>query len=102
MPQFDDFPMRVRIRNADLSRKRLRFLKQIGVDDVFVNQITEEAPNRLPVATDNVPSADRLIEVRERLEDEGLRFTDIQSLSGEVYDAIMFGEDGAREQIEAI
>jgi mannonate dehydratase len=94
--------IRAGVRNGDLSEARLRYLKQIGAEDVFVDETTEEGPDRLAVATDNVPSAERLTETRERLEAQGLRFAGVHSLSGEVYDEIMFGGEGARRQTEAI
>ncbi|MFB6136245.1 MAG: mannonate dehydratase [Halobacteriaceae archaeon] len=94
--------VRVGVRNLDLSESQLRYLAQLGIEDVFVDQTTEPGPDRLAVSTDNVPSVERLVQTRKRLEEEGLRFTGIQSLSGAVYDDIMFGEEGAEEQTAAI
>jgi mannonate dehydratase len=94
--------VRIGVRNGDLSERRLRYLAQLGVEDVFVDQTTEAAPNRLPVAVDDVPSVERLAEVRETLAAHGLRFAGIQSLSGAVYDDIMFGREGAEAATAAV
>ena len=103
MPHGDTDPkLRTGIRNVDLSDERLRYIKQLGIDDVFVDQTTEEGRHRLPITPDSVPSVERLVTVRKQIEAHGLRFAGIQSLSGVMYDEIMFGEPGAEKQIECI
>jgi len=97
-----DLPMRVGVRNTELTDSQLRYLKQIGADDVFVASTTGDEQNKLTVREDSIPSVERLVNVRNQLEEEGLRFTGIQSLSGSIYDSIMFGEEGAERQTEAI
>lgn len=93
---------RVGVRNGDLSAEQLDYLAQVGVEDVFVDQTTEPGPNRLAVAPGQIPSVEELVQTRTRIEDAGLAFAGIQSLSGVVYDDIMFGREGAAERTAEI
>jgi mannonate dehydratase len=93
---------RVGVRNADLSAAQLDYLAQIGVEDVFVDQTTEPGSNRLAVAPGHVPTVEKLVQTRTRIEDAGLTFAGVQSLSGAVYDDVMFGREGAEERIAEV
>lgn len=110
----DDCPMRVGFRTRSLADERLRFIKQLGVEDVFVDRVgTDEGPevfldretNDVPTLTiddDHIPSVEELVQAKSRIEDAGLRFAGIQSLPFSVYGRIMLGEEGTDRQIENI
>jgi mannonate dehydratase len=98
----EELPMRVGVRSSDLSDEQLSYLAQLGVENVFVNPVGEPDPDGLLLRPDAVPDVGTLIQTRNRLEDAGLRMAGIQSLSGYMYDDIMFGREGAQQQTEAI
>jgi mannonate dehydratase len=101
----DDLPMRVGVRSQSLAEERLRYLKQLGIEDVFVDHAVETDPGdpeTLTVRPDRAPTVAELRTARERLERFGLRMAGVQSLSGVMYDAIMFGEDGREQQLSTI
>lgn len=112
----DDAPAtpRVGVRTRDLSEKRLRYLRQLGATDVFVDHAdTEEEPDEfndreaaetetIAVGSDSIPSVVELEAARERVEDAGLRLTGIQSLPYSLYGDIMFDREGADDALESI
>ena len=105
---------RVGVRTRNLSEKRLRYLRQLGATDVFVDHAdTEEEPDEfndreasetetIAVGPGQIPSVAELEAARDRLDDAGLRLTGIQSLPYSLYGDIMFDREGADEALESI
>jgi len=105
---------RVGVRTRDLSEKRLRYLRQLGATDIFVDHAdTEEEPDEfndrdaaetetIAVGPGQIPSVDELEAARERVEDAGLRLAGIQSLPYSLYGDIMFDREGADEALDSI
>ena len=105
--------MRVGIRTASISEERLRFIKQIGVTDVFLEHSSlDEEPGefldgsgehtRLVLHEDKIPSSEDLIAARERVETAGLRLSGIHSLPYSLYGPIMFDTDECSDRIQLV
>ncbi|QIO25169.1 TIM barrel protein (plasmid) [Haloarcula sp. JP-L23] len=104
--------MRSGLRTRTLSDERLRFCRQIGVEDIFLDHrdprgdvFEDEGSNDSETITIDegvVPSVSELVQARRRAEDVGLRLMGIQSLSYNVYGKIMLGKDGQEAQLETI
>ncbi len=104
--------VRVGVRTRSLSRGRLRYVRQLGATDIFVDHAdTDEEPDEfndrdgsetISVGPGQIPSVSELTAARDRIEDAGLSFTGIQSLPYSMYGDIMFGRDGADEALEQI
>ncbi|AHG01827.1 mannonate dehydratase (plasmid) [Halostagnicola larsenii XH-48] len=104
--------VRVGVRTRSLSEDRLRYIRQLGATDIFVDHAdTEEEPDEfndrdgsetIAVGPDQIPSVSELEAARDRIEDAGLSFTGIQSLPYSMYGDIMFGRNGADEALEQI
>ncbi|WP_424000248.1 mannonate dehydratase [Haloarcula salina] len=104
--------IRVGVRTRTLSESRLRYIRQLGATDIFVDHAdTEEEPdefndrdgsNTVAVGRDSIPSVRELEAARERVESNGLRLTGIQSLPYSLYGDIMFGREGQEEALEQI
>lgn len=71
---------------------RLRFMKQLGVDDTILWATTFPTPDAL--------SFRELLSVRARCEAHGLRLCAVESVSAHFYDRIILGLDGRDAQIE--
>jgi mannonate dehydratase len=105
-------PLRSGLRTRTLSDERLRFCRQIGVEDIFLDHrdprgdvFEDEGSNDSETITIDegvVPSVSELVQARRRAEDAGLRLMGIQSLSYNVYGKIMLGKDGQEQQLETI
>jgi mannonate dehydratase len=112
MSESDIAGPRVGVRTRNLGEGRLRYIRQLGATDVFVDHAdVEEEPDEfndrtaaetVAVGPGSIPSVAELERARERLEDAGLRFTGIQSLPYSLYGDIMFDRDGRDEAIEQI
>lgn len=104
--------VRVGVRTRSLSKRRLRYVRQLGATDIFVDHAdTEEEPDEfndrdgsetIAVGPDQIPSVSELTAARDRIEDANLSFTGIQSLPYSMYGDIMFGRDGADEALDQI
>ncbi|WP_435185611.1 mannonate dehydratase [Halobellus sp. EA9] len=107
--------IRVGFRTQEFTDQRLRFIKQLGVSDIFLDHSeVEEEPDefidnssagrtdRLTLAGSTIPSVEDLIQARTKIEDAGLRLSGIHSLPYSVYGDIMFGREGQTEQIELV
>lgn len=103
-PMGDDHGMRVALRVHEITPERLRYIKQIGVDDVLISPSMEKnKDNVLTVRGDYAPSVHELIEMKQRIEQENLRLLGINSLDrvGR-HDKILLGRNGADEQLETM
>ncbi|GAD52511.1 mannonate dehydratase [Halarchaeum acidiphilum MH1-52-1] len=104
--------MRVGVRTRSLAPDRLKYIRQLGATDIFVDHAdTEEEPDEfndrdgtetLAVGRDAIPTVAQLEAARERVADAGLRLTGIQSLPYSLYGDIMFGRDGADDALSQI
>ena len=104
--------VRVGVRTRSLGEDRLRFIRQIGATDVFVDHAdTEEEPDEfndreatdtIAVGRDAIPTVEELTAAKARIADEGLQFAGIQSLPYSLYGDIMFDREGADEALDQI
>ena len=104
--------IRVGVRTRTLSPERLRFVRQLGATDIFVDHADiEEEPdefndregtNTLAVGRDMIPSVEELEAAQERVESHGLTLRGIQSLPYSLYGDIMFGREGEEEALSQI
>lgn len=105
--------IRVGFRTASIADERLRFIRQIGGSDVFLDHTStdEEPAVFLDNATEDdvlvldgevIPSTEELIQARKRVEDAGLRLSGIHSLPYSLYGPIMLGTDEADARIELV
>lgn len=105
---FDDLPIRVGLGQfMDPSEEKLRFIKQLGVDDVLLNmyQYDPDYPHMpdneaMPLEGEDEWSYENLRALRERIEDAGLRLNALENVPISFYDKIMLGEEGREEQME--
>ena len=108
----ETLPLRIGLRTRTLADERLRFCRQVGVGDVFLDHrdprgdvfADEGSADAETVTIDEgvVPSVSELTDARRRAEDAGLRLAGIQSLSYNVYGKIMLGKEGREAQVETI
>lgn len=110
--------LRVGFRSNSIAPDRLKYIRQLGVEDIFINPITPEgsesgdifqdtseqnrAQDRLVLAPDEIPTVSRLIEMRAQCAAEGIRLQGIHTLQYNMYGDIMFGRDGAERQLDSI
>ena len=113
--QASEQQMTVGFRTREFSKSRLRFIKQLGVNgifldhsaveeepDEFIDNTQEKRSNVLRLGGGHVPSVEKLVQARTKIEDAGLRLAGIQSLPYSIYGDIMFGREGQEKQIEQI
>ena len=104
--------LRTGVRTRTLADERLRFCRQIGATDVFVDHRhprgdvfeDEGSADAETITVDEgvVPSVSELRRARRRVEDAGLRLAGIQSLNYDVYGKIMLGLEGRDAQVATI
>lgn len=86
----------------DPSREYLRFLTQLGVEDVIFNFAGDPDPGSIPLSTEPPWGVQELVQLRNRVEDAGLRLEAIENLPRPWYEDAMLGREGADEQLEAV
>lgn len=110
--------LRVGFRTNTLSDQRLRYVRQLGVSDVFINPtelaggtggdiFTDESDRtetdrRLPLGPDHVPSVEELRELTAACEEHDIRLAGIHTLGYNIYGDIKFGRAASDEQFDAI
>ena len=104
--------IRVGVRTRSLSPERLRFVRQLGATDVFLDHAdVEEEPDEfndrdgvdtVAVGRGSIPSVAELEAARERVESEDLRLAGIQSLPYSLYGDVMFGREASDEALDQI
>jgi mannonate dehydratase len=107
--------IRTGVRTRSLDERRLRYLRQLGVDDVFVDHAaTDEEPDTfidtddpdpadtLVVSGDTIPSVGDIERARERVESHGLRLAGIHSLPYALYGDVMFGRPGSDDCVDRV
>jgi len=105
----------VGFRTRLFTDERLRFMAQIGVEDVFVDAIAPgfeadaypdevemDGDRHLELAPESVPPVERLRGIADLLEAFDLRFAGIHSLHYGMYGDVMFDREGRETQIEGI
>lgn len=101
--QFDDLPMRAGLGTfMDPHPDRLRFIKQLGVDDILLNLwgAPEAGYPNLPLKGKKEWSFQNLVQLRNRIEDAGLRLNAIENFPYSFYDEVMLGGSNQEEQLE--
>jgi len=88
------------------TEERLRFIKQIGVDDILLNfyrsSLIDTAHQDQPLHGDGEWSFQELVSLRNRIEDFGLRLNAIENMPREFYRDVMLGKPNREKQIEKI
>ncbi|TYT63370.1 mannonate dehydratase [Natrialba swarupiae] len=108
--RFEELPMRVGLGQfMDPTEKRLRYVKQLGVDDILLNMYQydpdyEHMPDdeRMPLEGDDEWSVENLIALRERVEDAGIRLNAIENVPISFYEDVMLGGPERDEQLEKL
>lgn len=91
-------PMRVAMATfVQPSNERLRFIRQLGVNDLILWGTTFRAP-RQPGGGE--VSFKELVSLRNQAAAEGLRVFAVETLPIQSYDKIIFGEEGRERQME--
>lgn len=107
-PVTEELPMRVGLGQfMEPTEERLRFIKQLGVDDVLLNMYQYDEPDyehmpdndRMPLSGDGEWSAENLTALRERVEDAGLRLNAIENVPVSFYEDVMLGGSNRDEQL---
>lgn len=108
--QSADSSMRVGLGQfMEPTKDRLRFIKQLGVDDVLLNMYQYDEPDY-----EHMPDGERMLlegdewsvkdltALRERVESEGLRLSAIENVPASFYDEVMLGGPGRDEQMRKL
>ncbi len=106
----DELPLRIGAGQfMDPTPEKLRFIKQLGVNDILLNmyQYTPDYPHMpdnedVPLTGETEWSLENLIELRERVESAGLRLNAIENIPISFYDHVMLGGERQEEQLECV
>jgi mannonate dehydratase len=104
-PDFDRLPMRVGLGTfMDPNSARLRYIKQLGVNDVLLNLwgAKEAGYPNLPLEGSHEWSFQSLLQLRNQVENQGIRLKAIENLPYSFYDDIMLGGPDRDEQLEHV
>jgi len=105
---FDDLPMRVGAGQFMApTEERLRYVKQLGCDDVLLNMYAVDDPDyehmpddeEPPLSGDGEWSVDELRALRERVESHGVRLNAIENVPISFYEDVMVGGPKRDEQL---
>jgi mannonate dehydratase len=104
---FDSLPMRIGLGQfMDPTNMKLRFIKQLGVDDILLNmyRYTPDYPHmpdneRIPLDGEEEWRYENMVELHEYIESFGLRLNAIENIPISFYDKIMLGKEGKEEQM---
>ncbi|MFB6102092.1 MAG: mannonate dehydratase [Haloplanus sp.] len=112
MGRINNDAISVGVRTRSLSDARLRYVRQLGVTDIFVDHAdTDEEPDEfndrddggtIAVGPGQIPTVEELVAARDRIEEANLSFTGIHSLPYSMYGDIMFDRDGAEAALDQI
>lgn len=104
--------IRVGVRTRSLARSRLRYIRQLGATDVFIDHADiDEEPDEfndrqasvtLDVGPDAIPTVEDLEEAKAHVNAATLELAGIHSLPHSLYGDIMFGRDGRDDALEQI
>jgi mannonate dehydratase len=99
----DQLPMRVALAMfVKPEPERLRFARQLGVEDIILwgNTFRRPSQSDMGTAVNCELSFDELLELRATIEDAGLRLYGIENFPQSFYDKIFWGQKGRDEQLE--
>ena len=109
LTQSTDLPMRIGMGQfMALDKKRLQFIKQLGINDIILNfyHLSFDYPqfpgDEPPLSPDNAWSYNDLTNLREDIERAGLRLAGIENVPISFYDKIILDKDGQEEQMETM
>lgn len=102
---FNQLPIRIGFGSfSQPTDERLRFIKQVGVDDILLNfyrsSLIDTAHAEQPLHGDGEWSFQELVSLRNRIEDYGLRLNAIENMPRDFYRDIMLGKPNRDRQIE--
>jgi len=99
-----DTGLKPALRYNNPTEERLRFTKQLGVEHVIIHPYDQSylPDEELPLPTDGPWEFEKLVQVRNEIEDRGLTLGAIENLPREFYDDIMLGREGRSEQFEIV
>ena len=103
--RFEELPMRAGLGTfMDPDPRRLRFIKQLGVDDILLNLwgAPEAGYPNLPLTGEKEWSFRNLVQLRNRIEDAGLRLNAIENFPYSFYDQVMLGGPRQEAQLEHV
>jgi mannonate dehydratase len=103
----------VGFRTRSFSDERLRFIRQLGVEEVYLDHSSlDEEPDEfidnteqddtLTMDDDVIPSTTQLRDAKRTIEEHRLRLAGIHSLPHSIYGPIMLGTERAEERTELI
>ncbi|MFC6906638.1 mannonate dehydratase [Halalkalicoccus tibetensis] len=103
--RFDELPMRVGLGQfMQPTRERLRYISQLGVEHVLLNMYATPllSDTEVPLTGEKEWAFDELVQLRNRVEDAGLRLNAIENIPISFYDDVMLGGPGRDEQLEHV
>lgn len=103
--EFDELPLRVGLGQfMSPTEERLRFIKQLGVNDILLNMYETPllADSKVPLTGDQFWEYEELLHLRTRVNEAGLRLNAIENLPISFYDDVMLGREGREDQLENI
>lgn len=101
-PNFESLPMRAGLGTfMDPAPERLRFIKQLGVDDILLNLwgAPEAGYPNLPLSGTKEWSFQNLVQLRNQIQQAGLRLNAIENFPYGFYDQVMLGGPEQNEQL---
>lgn len=104
---FDELPLRIGLGSfSQPTEERLRFIRQIGVEDILLNfyrtPLIDTNHVDQPLHGDGEWSFNELLTLRNRIEDFGLRLNAIENFPKEFYRDIMLGKPNRDRKIEKV
>lgn len=107
MSKFEELPMRTGLGSfSHPTDDRLQYIRQLGVKDVLINMyrtsLIDSDYKEPPLPGREFWEFRDLVQLRNRIEDAGLRLNAIENLPMSHYDKVMLGRDGREEQIENV
>lgn len=105
--KFKDLPMRAGFGSfMQPDPDRLRFIKQLGVDDILLNMyrnnLIDTNYDALPLPGDHQWEYSDLLLLRHKIEDAELRMLALENMPWTFYDKIMMGQPGKEDQLEHV
>jgi mannonate dehydratase len=103
--QYKDLPLRIGVGQfKQPTEERLRFIKQLGADDILLNMYQTPLLERddLPLTGEKEWSLKQLVKLRNKVETAGLRLNAIENIPISFYDQIMLGGDKKEEQFDHV
>ncbi|WP_242695397.1 mannonate dehydratase [Halomontanus rarus] len=101
----DDLPMRVGVGQfMQPTPERLRYIDQLGVEDILLNMYATPllSDTEVPLTGDSEWDFQELVQLRNRVEDAGLRLNAIENLPISFYEDVMLGGPDRDEQLEHV